>query len=305
MPNRYGAEQKFFCKNSDDFIYKILSFNMKLMDVSYETEEFFTDIDSKYIVDGTCFSIIRKNREKMEISYQGKTDSFATKECNMVQDAKNYDEFVELFSNLGFYRYVMVEKTRKTYSMIQDDIVYNIILDDIQGLGCFVEFELIFEKNDFDSALIKEKMDDFIGQFSTIDLKEVVLPYRDFIAREIYHKNFKREFKRILVNIFDIIPNIHKNGIKEAICENEALLNLKLIEKMAKAGIEIIILYNDLSEDTLNYINKNMNFDSKYILKNTDHIEDISLNDTVIIKTDEQNMFCSLAFILLNWYHKE
>lgn len=308
MSNRYEVEQKFFCNNNDDLIYKVLNFNMKLVDVSYETDEYFTDIESEYIKSRTCLRIRRKNDKEMEITYKGKSDFlnnlYAKKECNIVQDIKNYDDLVELFKNLGFYRYVCVEKARKVYSMTKEDITYNIMIDDIKDLGSFAEFEIICDKNNIDIDILKDKLNKFIARFDSLKLKEAVLPYRDFVAREIYNRNVTRSFKRILVNIGDVIPKINKNGIKEALCENEAILNFKLINKIMSLGIEVIILYNNLSEDTLKYIYENVNLEEKYIFKNTTDLENISLNDTLIIKNDEKNTFSSLALVILNWYGK-
>lgn len=304
--NNYKVEKKFFCDNSDDLIYKVLNFNMKLVDISYDIDEYFTDIESEYIKSMTCLRIRRKNSEQMEIMYKGKSNEFlnlyTTKESNIIQDINNYEAIVELLSNLGFYTYVCVEKTRKTYSITRNKVIYNIMIDDIKDLGSFAEFEVLSEDDNISESKLKEKLDNFIKGFSNIKLREATLPYRDFVAKEIYNKNVTRKFNKILVNINDIIKNITKNGVKEAICDNKSILNLKLVQKLMEQKIDVIIMYDGLSEDTLNYINKTINSDNRFTFKDIKELENISLNDTLILKDDDTHKFSNLALVILNWY---
>lgn len=307
--NRYEIEKKFFCDRSDDLIYKVLENHMKLVDISYEIDQYFTDIESEYIKSGTCLRIRRINSEKMEITYKESSKEFsnlyAKCESNIDLDIKNYQGFLDLLTNLGFYSYVIFDKTRKTYSILKDDIIYNIMIDDIKGLGSFVEFEILSEKEYENIDILKEKLNTFIDKFNTLKLREAILPYRDFVAREVYNKNAKRDFNRILVDIVDIIPNINEKGIKEALCDKKAILNLKLIDKLIENKVDVIIMYKDLSEDTLKYINSSISIDNKYIFKDIKEIENISLSDTLILKDDVDYIFSSLALIILNWYKKE
>lgn len=307
--SRYEIEKKFFCDNSDDLIYKILEKHMNLVDISYEIDQYFTDIDSEYIKTRTCLRIRRKNSEKMEITYKGSSNEFnnlyAKKESNIDLNIKNYEGIVELFANLGFYSYVTVNKARKTYSIKKDDIIYNVMIDEIKGLGSFAEFEILSESEDANLDILKEKLNKFIDDFSSLRLREAILPYRDFVAREVYNRNVTRDFKRILVDISDIIPSINEKGIKEAICENNAILNFKLLNKLMNKDIEVIIMYKGLSNDTLDYINTSINSNNKYTFKETKDIENISLNDTIILKSEIDYTFSSLALVILNWYGKE
>lgn len=308
--SRYEIEKKFFCDSSDDLIYKVLENHMKLVDISYEIDQYFTDIESEYIKSRTCLRIRRTNSEKMEITYKGSskefTNLYAKCETNIDLDIKNYEGIVELLANLGFYSYVIFNKTRKTYSITKDDLIYNVMIDDIKGLGSFAEFEILSNiDKDIDINILKEKLNIFIDGFSSLKLREAILPYRDFVAREIYNKNVKRNFKRILLDVLDIIPNINEKGIKEALCDSKTILNMKLIDKLMEKKVDIIIMYKDLSEDTLKYIDSSINSDNKYTFKNIKDIENISLNDTLILKDDVDYTFSNLALIILNWYVKE
>lgn len=308
--SRYEIEKKFFCDSSDDLIYKVLENHMKLVDISYEIDQYFTDIESEYIKSRTCLRIRRTNSEKMEITYKGSskefTNLYAKCETNIDLDIKNYEGVVELLANLGFYSYVIFNKTRKTYSIIKDDLIYNVMIDDIKGLGSFAEFEILSNiDKDIDINILKEKLNIFIDDFSSLKLREAILPYRDFVTREIYNKNVKRNFKRILLDILDIISNINEKGIKEALCDSKTILNMKLIDKLMEKKVDIIIMYKDLSEDTLKYIDSSINSDNKYTFKNIKDIENISLNDTLILKDDVDYIFSNLALIILNWYGKE
>ena len=66
--------------------------------------------------------------------------------------------------------------------------------------------------------------------------------------------------------------------------------------------IDVIIMYDGLSEDTLNYINKTINSDNRFTFKDIKELENISLNDTLILKDDDTHKFSNLALVILNWY---
>ena len=234
----------------------------------------------------------------MCIKYDGSKKDF----CNAFIDISSYEDIKRLLLCLGYYSYVSFDKTVRKYVYEKEDFSYTILINEIKDIGSFVEFSVSKESfNKIEDSILKEKILEFKKIFDNLKLKDIVLSYRDFIAREVYNKNAKRNFKRILVNINDVIPKIKENEIFEAICQKEVELNFKLIDKLVKKGIEVIIIYSDLSNDVLNVIKESINKEEKYNFIEKENV-DVSLNDTIIINTNEDYNFMSLANIILNCY---
>lgn len=62
------------------------------------------------------------------------------------------------------------------------------MIDNIENIGTFVEFELLYFKPTYSEKELLNKLEKFISNFKEIKLEEAHLPYRDFVAKEIYNK---------------------------------------------------------------------------------------------------------------------
>ena len=82
-----------------------------------------------------------------------------------------------------------MKKNRKTYNKNINGLEKNIMIDELEGIGKFVEFEVLSKNED------KEKMayelEKFIEEFECKNLQIKNTPYRD-IAKEYYSKWRKR-----------------------------------------------------------------------------------------------------------------
>lgn len=303
-------EQKFFCKNQDDLLYQILKLEPKLEEVTYEIEEYFTDIKSEMIKNQNQLKVCRKNDESLEVSYLGVSDIFpqlyAKKECHFVQDIKNYEDLVKLFSMLGYYRYIYAEKTRKKYRKRQDNIVYDILVDEIKNIGSLVKFSITSEEEEIDIEDLRISLKEFMVKFRGIGLEEMMLTDRDLIAREIYRKNITRDFKEILIDMTEIFPEFDTSNLKSTIQTDTVALNLYLVEKLEELGIQVTILTKGLSEEVVDRICSEINTQEHHFqIKRQEELEELLLHQTIIVKSESNNLFSSLAFIILNWYERE
>ena len=310
MIKQYEMEQKFFCKNQDDLLYQILKLEPKLEEVTYEIEEYFTDMKNEMIKNQNQFKICRKNDESLEISYLGVSDIFpqfdVRKECHFVQDIKNAADLVKLFSMLGYYRYIYAEKTRKKYRKRQDNMVYEILVDEIKNIGSLVKFSIKAEDEEIDVEDLRMNLKEFMVRFHGIGLEEIILTDRDLIAREVYRKNVTRDFKEILIDMTEVFPEFDDNNLKETIKTDTVALNLYLIEKLEELGIQVTILTKGLSEEVVDRICSEINTKEHcFQIKRQEELEKILLYETIIIKGENNNLFSSLAFIILNWYGRE
>lgn len=310
MIKQYRIEQKFFCKNQDDLLYQILKLEPKLEEVTYEIEEYFTDIKCEMIKNKNQLKLCRKNRENLEISYFGMSFIIpqldVKNECHFVQDIKNYENLVKLFSVLGYYRYIYVEKTRKKYSKKQGNKMYDILVDEIKNIGSLVEFSITSEDGEIDIEDLRTSLKEFMAKFHGMGLEEMMLTDRDFIAREIYRKNITRNFKEILIDMTEVFPKIDDTNLKDVIKTDTVALNLYLIEKLEELGIQVTILTKGLSEEVVGRICSEINTqEHRFHVKRQEELEEILLDQTIIVKNESNHFFSSLAFIILNWYERE
>ena len=224
MSNRIEVEQKFFCKNIQELIKLIKIMNFKELDVVNEIDEYFTDIQSEYIKNRTCLRIRKTNNKQMEMTFKGRSINFTgcyTKtESNINIDISEYNTLKNMLFSLGFYSYCTVDKIRKEYSKLENNIEYNIMIDEIKNIGYFVEFEFFVEEEN--KKNLENELKNFIGLFNNIEFEEANLPYRDFIAK--YH--------------FDVIKN--KYDLKTIYYNTKDNLKLKLIEQLKEKKINVL-----------------------------------------------------------------
>ncbi|MDD3341565.1 MAG: class IV adenylate cyclase [Bacilli bacterium] len=192
MAKRVEIEKKFYCENIKKLEQVVMDTGFKLVETSHETDEYFTDIDSIFIKNRTCLRIRKTNEERMELTFKGKskelTNLYAKTENNISLDIKEYKDTIGFLSTLGYYSYAIVNKKRLTYSHTDNDLTYNVMIDQINELGNFVEFEILSTDDNQDMHCLKEKLDHFIEKFASIHLESADLPYRDFVAKSMYEK---------------------------------------------------------------------------------------------------------------------
>ena len=233
MSKRIETEKKYFCANSEELISKINSLDFKLVSNSNESDEYFTDINSNYIKNRTCLRI-RKTLDNMQVTFKGKSKDFSNSFCKLESNYNvskdSYNDFINLFSNLGFYSYTIVNKNRYTYRTTDKKYTYSIMVDNIDELGGFVEFELVCEEDTYDEADLRIKLNKFVSKFNDLNLEEADLPYRDYIAIKMYNDYLpKKEVKGIHLNIDLFLKkyekdfyNFYKSIIHNSSCKLQA-----------------------------------------------------------------------------------
>ena len=253
MSSRIETEKKYFCINNDELLNEIEANKLKLVSKGKEIDEYFTDINSEYIRNRTCLRI-RKTDDKCEVTFKGKSNdfnnSFCKLESNYEIDEEKYEDIVNLFSNLGYYSYVIVNKSRYTYEIKEDKYCYSVMVDNIEDVGDFVEFELVCEEDDYDETELRNKLNSFIHRFSESILEEASLAYRDYVALKKYNDYVpKNTIKGIHLNLDSFLKNYektfynyYKNIIKDSKHINTKLQgfreNIYDIEEPQKEEIE-------------------------------------------------------------------
>lgn len=267
MAKRLEIEQKFYFKDIKS-LYDLLSKNnltKKESENISDSDEYFTDIDSEYIKNRTCLRIRKTNNKNMEITFKGKSINFsnfyAKSENNINIDINDYSNLVDMLGSLGFYSYTTVTKSREVYNKIEDNIEYNVMIDQVQGIGSFIEFELLSDES-IGIKNLTNKLNQFIENFKSLNLEKAMLPYRDYSAKTIY-ENYLKNKDTIIID-FDILFNtknnidissITKEGLASLTSNYNTIANLELIKKIKKLkkdNINFKITYNNQNNNNEN-----------------------------------------------------
>ena len=183
--------EKGFVLNDNHLIKEeAIEKGFKLAHEVEETDTYFTDKDKEFVRTRTCLRIRRIDSNYMELTYKAKssqdTERYGKKEVNIQIKPTDYEDLVTVLSGLGYIKYVEFTKYRKVYSKKDDNVEYNIMLDNIKGIGDFVEFEIITHE-DVSNSEREKKLADFIDEFNMTNGVEKKKPYRD-IAKEYFDK---------------------------------------------------------------------------------------------------------------------
>lgn len=259
MSENIELEKKFFLRDKEQFVSILNKENFESIEKNTEeVDEYFTDINSEFIKKRVCLRIRRTNNAKMELTYKGKSDKsnqsgnfFAKAESNLTVPIGEYEELVSFLYSLGFYSYVNVEKQREVYSINRGKIFYNIMIDNIKNVGAFVEMEVLCCKGTHDILYLKKELDLLVSKFDSIPLESADMPYRDFVAKELYAKmNVSSKLKELIID--------------SAIFENKTFVEdclLEILEQKYKIDI--------LQKNNKNFISENQIFIKKNLKNNT------------------------------------
>ena len=207
MKSRIEVEEKFFINDKHKLEEIAKEMNFKLVNNFKENDEYFTDINSIYIKNRTCLRLRNTDDKSLELTFKGKSNdfslnSYAKLERNIDLKPEQYADVVQVLNKLGYYSYVLVKKDRKVYTKSLDGLTYNIMLDNIEDVGTFVEFEILSSDLNYNTEIIRDKLGKFIEDFKEAKLEEAKLPYRDFVANSIFSK-LKPE-KELTTIFFDL-----------------------------------------------------------------------------------------------------
>lgn len=328
MGKMIEIEQKYYCENNEKLIKLLKKQGLILKNTIEEIDEYFTDINSYFIKNRTCLRLRKINNKYLELTFKGKSkelsNNYAKYENSIKLNINDYDNVVDILNGMGYYSYCIVEKIRSTYSKEDNDIIYNTMIDNLYNIGTFVEFELLCKNKENNIEILQEKLDMFVSNFSTLNLKSADMPYRDFVARNTY-KNIlpSNSFRAILLDLDGTLINSEKKffeSFRKVIYDkynveitlkdyenNELKMNANLINSLKKQKIipkdhsekDIMkLVYNEYEEKFKELLSENevsLNFE---LLKNI-HKKNIKL----ALVTTCQRKFINLLLEKLDLYN--
>ena len=148
MASRIELEASYHLgENYEDILEKIKEQNFKLVEDSVEEDTYFTDKNLEFVKSRTCLRTRKTNEDFLELTYKPKTDNstekYGKKEVNLRLDPKDYEDTKYVINQLGYIEYVSFKKYRQVYSKNINGFEYNIMIDKIDGVGNFIELEIL------------------------------------------------------------------------------------------------------------------------------------------------------------------
>ena len=185
MSNRIELEASYYLdKNYKEILNKIEKENFEKKGEVLEEDTYFTDKNLEFIKDRVCLRTRKVNNNFLELTYKPKSDekkeSYCKREVNLKLDPSDYEDTVFVIKELGYIEYVSFKKHRKIYSKNVNNIQYNIMLDNIEGIGDFIELEILMDTEKNKEELNCE-LTNFIKRMNCDTLTKKEKPYRDIV----------------------------------------------------------------------------------------------------------------------------
>jgi len=283
------TERKYYSMEPEKLVKVAEELNFKLVKKVLETDEYFTDIDSLYIKNRTCLRIRKQDNDSMEITFKGKSSDLLGQYCKLENNisckADEYENFISLFTALGYYSYSTVEKGRLVYELKNDKYTYNLMIDKLLGIGGFVEFEIISEKETAGREELKKELEMFVSKFSKLNLKEANEPYRDIVAKSIYNRYVNSDdINRIYINLDKVVLDYEKDFFKKNKDKISQLCGTNIKWGTYKKNAEVESKIASLIKEYLD----NIIFDGKEILVAGELLQRLNYENIFVTKANEK-----------------
>ncbi len=182
------VEAKYICKDILALIKECQKKGFILQKDLLEKDEYFTDINGQFVKDRTCLRL-RSNNDKLELTFKGKSqvpsNFYLKEEHNIILDIRQYNDYQEMINSLGYHNYVEVKKKRRVYLKQEVDFAIAVVLDELQNIGSFVEFEISYIRgqNSHSEDDFVNIFDKIVDEFKVCGLTPADEPYRDYVAK--------------------------------------------------------------------------------------------------------------------------
>lgn len=309
MGKMIEIEQKYYCGNYNELIKLLKEQALIMKNTIEENDEYFTDINSDFIKNRTCLRLRRSNNECLELTFKGKSkdlsNNYAKYESSIKLNINDYDNIIDILKGMGYYSYCIVNKIRSIYSKEENDIIYSAMIDNLHNIGTFVEFELLCKNQEKNIEILQKKLNNFVNEFSRLNLKSADMPYRDFVASNTY-KNIlpMNSFEAILLDLDGTLINSEKKffeSFRKVIYDkynveitledyetNELKMNANLINSLKK---QKIIPKNHSEKDIMRLVYNEYEEKFKELLSENE----VSLNFELLKSLKKKNIKLALV----------
>lgn len=297
------SKSKYECKDKDKLKDFLLKEGFIFKNSNIRADEYYIDQNMEMLDDDSCIRIRTINNKDIELLFEGNIRGISQidiKDRQLVHmDVSQRDYIAKFMTDIGYYKYVSMNILRETYIKKDRQYYYSINIDTIGEIGEFIDYDIYTEATNDE---VEKKFQAFEEQIKDCIGESLDTEYRDYISKLMYNKFFKGEFlNRMLVELEKIFVYIDLNDLEESIKENTTLLNLELIEQLEQKGIQVEIVYSNLTDEQIENIENvldRIGYNPKFI--NIKDIKELAVKETLIIEKQKKIDFSEIAFIVLN-----
>jgi adenylate cyclase class 2 len=162
-------EKKYRVLNFDTIRSKLASGDFDVMGDAkpeFQSDEYFNHRQLRFELKDIALRI-RQVDDKFVLTFKGPNQDATTKirtEVEVAFNEENAGKMSEMFIGMGMHAVAKVCKTRDTISIRWQGSNVEVCLDTVDEVGCFVELEIVAEKDDEVSAA-KEKLEALAKKF--------------------------------------------------------------------------------------------------------------------------------------------
>lgn len=184
MAHVIEIEDSYVLNGEYNVYEKLEKYNFKFKEKITEEDTYYTDKEHTFIADRVCLRTRKTNEELLELTYKPKTDNstekYGKREVNIELNVKDYLDVKYILTELEFEEYVSFKKEREVYTKEIDEIKYGVMIDKIEGVGEYIELELLASSEE-EKEKLASKLDEFVNMFECDKLEEKKKPYRDIV----------------------------------------------------------------------------------------------------------------------------
>ena len=296
------SKSKYVCKDSDKLKEFLLKEGFIFKNSNVRIDEYYIDQNMEMLDDDSCIRIRTINNKDIELLFEGNVRgvSIEIKDKQLVHmDVSQRDFIAKFMTDLGYYKYVSMNILRETYIKKDKEHYYSINIDTIGNIGEFIDYDIYTDAN---SSETEKKFNEFESKISECIGESLETEYRDYISNLMYNKFLKGEFlNRMLVELEKIFEYIDLNNIEKSIKENSTILNLELIEQLEQKGIQVEIVYSNLTDEQIELLKNTLDklgYNPSFI--NIKDIKELAVKETYILEKQKKIEFSEAAFIVLS-----
>ncbi|MEK7478264.1 MAG: class IV adenylate cyclase [Patescibacteria group bacterium] len=206
--NKIEVEGKYLLENRENLINRLAGLGFSLRETITERDEYFTDINGTFVKNRTCLRI-RTDGKSSEITFKGKSPvlsgSYSKIEHNAQINSNQNKEIKDILKSLGYHKYVTVNKNRATFTKHLENFDQNISVDELQGIGSFVELEILADHQKWigKEATLNDTLDKLKREVGAENFTEANLPYRDYSAKYLSEREIRKNSTKAFLFDFD------------------------------------------------------------------------------------------------------
>ena len=294
------SKSKYECKDQDKLKDFLLKEGFIFKNSNIRVDEYYIDQDMEMLDNNSCIRIRTINNKDIELLFEGNIRGISQIEIQDKQlvhmDVSQRDYIAKFMTDIGYYKFVSMNILRETYIKKDKQYYYSINIDTIADIGEFIDYDIYTEENE---ESVNKKFEAFEENIQDCIGKSLDCEYRDYISNLMYENKFKGEFlNRILVELEKVFEYIDLDNVEEIIKENSTLLNLELIEQLEQKGIQVEIVYSNLTDEQIENFKEvldRIGYNPSFI--NIKDIKELAVKETLIIEKQKKIDFSEVAFI--------